>query len=777
MKKLCMAAAILCLISAPVLANTVAYWRFEGGTPASCVVHTGSNGVYYPDIPDVSGNGNHLCVWQTCGGGGYIYRSEVGTPKLRLTGEANLLSVKNSGGGPAMWCSAPGLQYMTPAQFTIEAIFKLENGGYRTIVGRDSYGTNTAGTPTNTALAALYFQAVPNNALAIKFCDVAGYWHEAVSETNIFTGFDYPTNPDGVGVPWYAMAAVSDGKTLSLYLMELGVDTEYRLIAQTDMTASGSPNTALTAGAGDGGDWDAGDWSVGRGLYNGGHTDRAYGYIDEVRISDSALTPDSFLMGSSAYSPSVQLQADLVHNNVQATLQWKAPRDPDLNSSNLVNPAVVDQYVFVRNAASADPNLYYVGATGTDPGNTPESSYQMTWAFDAVYQWAIVAALEGHEQSFTVGQSTLMNVDPNNPVSEIWTFESLYSSPVITEDPAGVTVDAGGTAVFEVEAFSVSPAVYRWYKSADKSNATPADDVQVGTSSPTLTISNVSVADEGFYYCVVSNDSPVTASSAPAYLEVKRLMAWYAFENNLNDSINGYHGTAILPDPNLLMTYAAGVQGQCISLNGTNEAVEIPRTIQNGMTIAMWIKTTSTAGVGNGWFDGNGLVDGEIAGYNHNDFGTALRDSVFCFGVGDVSGAYGNVQSTKIVNDGQWHYCVATRDAQSGEIRVYVDGSLEATGSAPLGTKDEPQVLRVGSLQINLHFFAGQIDEVKLYNYPLSETEIAAIYNLATGQSVCVTSARPDAKYDLNGDCIVNLGDLAQIAAQWLNCGLYPDCL
>lgn len=271
--------------------GAAAYWRFEDGTADSAVVHTASDGVYAPDILDVTGRGNHLSVWSTGGGGGYAYRSEVGVSPIPQTGAVNSLSVKNTGGGPAMWCSADELQTMSPAAFTVEAIFKLENGGYRTIVGRDSYGTNT-GTP---ALSALYFQAAPNNRLAVKFCDVSGYWHQAVSAANVFTSFDYSTNPDGIGVPWYAMAGVSDGRTLSLYLMELGVDTAYRLIAQTNIEASGSPNTSLTAGAGDGADWDAGDWSVGRGLYNGGHTDRAYGYIDEVRISQAALPPEDFL--------------------------------------------------------------------------------------------------------------------------------------------------------------------------------------------------------------------------------------------------------------------------------------------------------------------------------------------------------------------------------------------------------------------------------------------------------------------------------------------------
>ena len=90
--------------------------------------------------------------------------------------------------------------------------------------------------------------------------------------------------------------AVSDGSTLSLYIRDATANGDWVLIAQTDMTLSGSPNTALTMGTGDGGDWNAGDWTVGRGLYNGAHGDRAKGFIDEVRISDSALTISEFLL-------------------------------------------------------------------------------------------------------------------------------------------------------------------------------------------------------------------------------------------------------------------------------------------------------------------------------------------------------------------------------------------------------------------------------------------------------------------------------------------------
>lgn len=222
-----------------------------------------------------------------------MYRTEVASSTILPAGAANNYSVKNSGGWPAMWTDpSDSISAITPAAFTIEATFKLENGGYRTIVGRDSEGSVTTG---NLDLAALYFQAMPNNALAIKFSDADGYWHEAISAENAFRSFDFPSDNDGLTAPWYSMSAVSDGTLLSLYLLEHG-GHGWKLIAQTDMSTSGSSNTALTAGTGDGGDWDAGQWSVGRGLYNGGHGDRAWGYLDEIRISDSALMVDEFLV-------------------------------------------------------------------------------------------------------------------------------------------------------------------------------------------------------------------------------------------------------------------------------------------------------------------------------------------------------------------------------------------------------------------------------------------------------------------------------------------------
>jgi hypothetical protein len=103
---------------------------------------------------------------------------------------------------------------------------------------------------------------------------MAGLNHQAVSAAAaIETG------------QWYNVVGVSDGSTLSLYLNNI-------LVGQTSFS---STDPRLAIGNGSGADWQAGTWTLARGLWNGGHVDRVYGFIDEVRISDTALDPSQFL--------------------------------------------------------------------------------------------------------------------------------------------------------------------------------------------------------------------------------------------------------------------------------------------------------------------------------------------------------------------------------------------------------------------------------------------------------------------------------------------------
>jgi hypothetical protein len=267
---------------------TVAWWRFEEGpTNNAPVSHGGlAAGAFFPGVADSCGE-NDLSVWAE-GWAGYIYRTNVPSSAISQGGFDNHFSIQNSGDYPGLTTASNSfLQRWSPSAFTIEVSFLPQAGsGYRTLVGRDAHGTAEDVDPD---LSALYLQITPDDAVAIKFCDVSGYWHEAISPNGLITGY---TGTNWDAGQWYHLAAVSDGTNLSLYLQ---TNNGHALVAQTDLRLSGSPNRTLTAGWGWGNDWTAGNWTIGRGLYGGIHTDRAYGFIDEVRISAAALGTEQLL--------------------------------------------------------------------------------------------------------------------------------------------------------------------------------------------------------------------------------------------------------------------------------------------------------------------------------------------------------------------------------------------------------------------------------------------------------------------------------------------------
>jgi hypothetical protein len=274
-------------------ATTVAYWTFENGTTNTNVPHTGADGAFDGTTPDISGNGNNLSVWTQGSYAGFQYRSDVPYATVPQTGATDNLSIQNTGGYPAAFTdssvsspSGVNIETMMPTAFTVEASWKPENGGYRTVVGRDAQGVATS----DGNLAALYLGAQPDNSFTFKFTDAAGNFWVASSAPGAVAGFNFPNSAAGT---WYNLAGVSDGSTLKLYVNNA-------LVASTPIVSS---DARLAIGSISGGGWHAGGWTVGRGLYAGGHTDRGYGLIDEVRISDTALDPTQLLMAVAVPEP------------------------------------------------------------------------------------------------------------------------------------------------------------------------------------------------------------------------------------------------------------------------------------------------------------------------------------------------------------------------------------------------------------------------------------------------------------------------------------------
>ncbi len=169
--------------------------------------------------------------------------------------------------------------------------------------------------------------------------------------------------------------------------------------------------------------------------------------------------------------------------------------------------------------------------------------------------------------------------------------------------------------------------------------------------------------------------------------------------------------------------------GYALNFNGTNQNAYFTRSISNDFTIEFWFKSTQVAGSTNQWYQGMGLVDGEVNNVTA-DFGVTLGNGKVLFGIGSPDST---VAATNTVTDGAWHHVAATRIKSSGLYSLYIDGVLAAAKSGGTTTLAAPQKISIGSLQTAINYFQGSIDEVRIWTAARTATEISQNMNRSLG--------------------------------------------
>jgi hypothetical protein len=246
--------------------------------------------------------------------------------------------------------------------------------------------------------------------------------------------------------------------------------------------------------------------------------------------------------------------------------------------------------------------------------------------------------------------------------------------------------------------------------------------------------------DRTYYWQIIEKwDESTFVPGEILSFETAGLMAHYTFDNKdaigHDSSQHGNHGT-----PHGAARLLAESHGRIgvLACDGASAFVEIPRSVAEDFTIALWVRTThpgnpgnDPSNPGNDWWQGRGLVDGELAG-TFNDFGTSVMDGKFVFGTGEPGPAFESetsVWSASRIDDGNWHHLAAVREANTGKQTVYVDGREEGAVTGSTGPKADPQRLRIGAIQTGEpdQFFEGELDDVRLYNYSLTPEEIRTL--------------------------------------------------
>ncbi|MDQ7816899.1 MAG: LamG-like jellyroll fold domain-containing protein [Melioribacteraceae bacterium] len=228
------------------------------------------------------------------------------------------------------------------------------------------------------------------------------------------------------------------------------------------------------------------------------------------------------------------------------------------------------------------------------------------------------------------------------------------------------------------------------------------------------------------------------------------IVAYYPFNGNANDqSGNGINGTVFGAS---LTTDRFGVANRAYSFDGTGNFIKGSATnLPTGeRTISLWFNANSVSNQPNLFGYGGSSVCGTSfqMGLNIGGYGPSNTYHVqsHC-GVNLLSWVYPQAPTN------QWHHWVVTTSANNTSI--YVDGILVASNNNFINNtvaygKDFCFGVNVSSqgtgpyVDQNNGYFNGKLDDIKIYNHVISESEIKSLYHEGGWQqSTITTSSNP----------------------------------
>ncbi len=453
------------------------------------------------------------------------------------------------------------------------------------------------------------------------------------------------------------------------------------------------------------------------------------------------------------------------------------------------NPENYDASKFVLYFRAADPNWTETGTAVVDPvvdqaidsdPNTTQATVPVTLTNLKTYFWRV----DSYEPNLVAPY------EPTVYEGSTWSFTTVTANAEIQTDPASQTVPAATTVQLTVAGLNITD--YQWYKDGVVLDGTHPDIALYGGTETSSTLEfSASLTSEGYYYCEVDNALNVPAVSAEARVMVERMVARWTLDGTLaavvGNPAENWDGDYLDPNeanPNpddSLVSYVAGADGNpgtAVKFNGNN-FVEIPDSSEffnfhpQGLTLTAWLlgpsggdyhRAVSKTGSYDIWQQNAGWIDA-IVGVN----------------------GWRNAVTADEANEGKWRFVAITYDPETNEEVIYgiyddddvidVLHSNTFSSSVPQTTDNH---LRIGGRSPNSntqYFYEGSIDDVRVYNYALTASDIQAIYAEMTSLPLCMNIENPAiAPYDYNKDCQVNLEDFTHFVSSWLECGLVPAC-
>ena len=237
---------------------------------------------------------------------------------------------------------------------------------------------------------------------------------------------------------------------------------------------------------------------------------------------------------------------------------------------------------------------------------------------------------------------------------------------------------------------------------------------------------------------------------------------------------NNYHGT---------ITGAEWVTGQlagALRFNGEDYVVVPPQawsSIEKQVTIALWAYGDSDIQPQNdvifGAFQDPAVNDARVA-QCHLPWG----NSNVYWDTGGTASGYDRINkaATPAEYEGSWQHWAFTKDADTGEQNIYLNGVLWHSGTGKTRTMTGVTAFTIGAKPNLTENYDGMVDDFRLYDRALSVAEVAWLADTTPEDDLYVPLVSPANIYDTEAKAFkwVNFRDFAVLANSWLLEQLFP---
>jgi hypothetical protein len=252
---------------------------------------------------------------------------------------------------------------------------------------------------------------------------------------------------------------------------------------------------------------------------------------------------------------------------------------------------------------------------------------------------------------------------------------------------------------------------------------------------PTITFSLQLQPGSNDSTSVTFDNFSLTAASVPSACTPPppQMVSWWPGDGNANDIQDGNNGT--LENG---ATFASGLVDQAFLFNGTNQDVLIGSPanlrITGPITLDAWVNPSQLPANG----ELGSIVTKWVGSPGHpnipaDSYGIWLINSggnlLLLGGIGDSATEDPGLIGATNIPLNQWTHVAMTYDSSTGTNTIYVNGTADGTRTRPNGIASNTTNVYIGRQDSSVapRFFAGEIDEVEIFNRVLSQSEIHAI--------------------------------------------------